>query len=504
MDSKRAALLRCEKISKRFKGVQALKDVDFSIYPGVVHGLVGENGAGKSTLMKIISGVYSLDQGRIVLADSPVSISNTEQALKRGIVTIYQEINLIETMTVAENIYLNNEPTYKPTGLIRKKDIRENVLSLLSRYDIDADPDSPVSSLPNDVKKVVQIIKAVSRDAKVLLMDEPTSSLTKVEEKRVLQLIRSLAESGVGIVFISHYFSEIFEVCDLITVLRDGKVVGTVETEQTTMPEVVKMMIGRTIDETGFRKESFKTEQQVFSVRKMNVKRKLKDISFSLNKGEVLGITGLIGSGCAELAKAIFGSVDIKRESGDFAINGKQIKIKHPENAVANRIALITDDRINEGLLPKLPLYENICLPTLKKFKNRMNLLNKSEMVRRSKEYVKLLDIKTPSVMTSAESLSGGNQQKVLLAKWLETEPLVFVMNEPTIGVDVGTKYEIRKLIKKIASDGVSILLITSELEELEKLCDRVLVMFRGQIVKEFIGDDIHKANILEASTSGR
>jgi len=495
--------LKCEKISKNFNGVQALLDVDFNIQSGIVHGLVGENGAGKSTLIKIISGLYTHDRGNIILNGCKVQGSNTKVMLDMGVATIYQDYNLVETMSVEENIFLNNEPTLKIKGILNSKTIRNNTINLLNKYDIDTNPNTLVKNLPNDIKKMIQIIKAVSRNTKILLMDEPTSSLTKVEEKKVLKLISTLAKQNVGIVFISHYLSEVFEVCDSITILRDGKLVNTLDTKKTNLNDVVKSMIGKKIDEEIFKSKNSETKGQLLLVKNLNVKGKLKSISFELKKGEILGITGLVGSGCNELAKAIFGSTDIKKDSGDFILNGEQIKIDHPSEAIKNGIAFVTDDRIHEGLLMSKPIYENICLPTLAKFKNRLGFLSESRMMSKSNDYVKLLNIKTPSTLTKSSSLSGGNQQKVLLAKGLEIKPLIFVLNEPTIGIDVGTKFEIRKLIALKASEGVSIILITSELEELEKLCDRVLIMFKGEIINMLEGEHITKENILEASTSG-
>ena len=503
MSTLKNPLLRCENISKQFKGVQALKNVDFEIYEGVVHGLVGENGAGKSTLTKIISGAYSCDQGQLFLQGNPIQINGPEDAIEKKIVTIYQDSDLIPTLSVAENIYLNQEPTGAPFGFIKKREVFTRTSKLLKDFGIDVDPLSLIRELPNDLQKMIQIIKAVSRDAKILLMDEPTSSLTKMEVDIILKLVRTLAEKGVGIVFISHYLSEVFQVCDLITVLRDGEVVNTVEKQHTDLDDTVGKMIGRRLGEEEIEKESFATTTPVFSVNNLNVKGKLKNISFSLNEGDVLGITGLIGSGCTELAKAMFKSEDIKSDSGEFFLYGEKIQLKNTEDAVNHRIALITNDRKNEGLFARFSLCDNICLPSLKKFTSKFHVLDHSRMLAESHKYLETLHIKTPDMLTPAESLSGGNQQKVLLAKWLETDPKIFIMDEPTVGIDVGTKYEIRKIIKNISKKGVSVILITAELEELEALCDRVLVMFRGEIVKEFVGHGINKEEILKASTSG-
>lgn len=496
-------LLRCENISKSFNGVQALKDVNFSVYPGLIHGLVGENGAGKSTLVKIISGVYSNDKGRIFLNGKEMKINNPEEMLKKGVATIYQDINLIESMTVEENIFLNNELRYNFGSFIKGNDTRKRTISLLDEFNIEVSPNAIVSNLPNDIKKMIQIIKAINRNAKILLMDEPTSSLTNLEEKQILELIKTLSGKGIGIVFISHYLSEVFQVCDLITILRNGELVDTIETRDTTLKDVVKKMIGRTISESLVKKKNYSSSEKIYSVENLTVKAKLKSVSFDLFKGEILGITGLVGSGSSELAKVLFGSIDIKKDSGAFIMEGKKLEINHPEKAISNEIAFITDDRLHEGLLFNLPIYENICLSTLREFKRTIFLLDERKMISQSNHYIKVLDIKTPSSLVKAQNLSGGNQQKVLFSKGLQIKPKILILSEPTVGIDVGTKYEIRKLIEEMASKGVSIILITTELEELEKLCDRVLIMFRGRIVNEFTGDNINKENILEASTGG-
>lgn len=496
-------LLSCENISKNFDGVQALKDVSFKIHPGKVHGLVGENGAGKSTLVKIISGAYRSDKGKIFLNGKHIQINNPEEMLRNGVATIYQDINLIENMTVEENIFLNNELKYKFGNFIKSKETRKQALELFKEYKIEIDPKALVSMLPNDIKKIIQTIKAVNRNAKILLMDEPTSSLTSLEEKQILDLIRKLSESGVGIVFISHYLSEVFKICDYITVLRNGEHIDTVETKNTNIEDIVKMMIGRKLRKTLVKKENYSISKKILAVNDLTVKGKLESVSFDLYKGEVLGITGLVGSGSSELAKVLFGSIDLKKESGNFIINGKKVQIRHPKDAIKNGFAFITDDRLHEGLLFRRPLYENICLSTLSEFTNRALLLSEKDMILKSNDYIKLLDIKTPNSLVNAQNLSGGNQQKVLFAKGLQNKPKIFILSEPTIGIDIGTKYEIRRLISDMASRGVSIILVTTELEELEKLCDRVLIMFRGEIIKEFKGNNITKENILEASTGG-
>jgi len=492
--------MECTDISKSFRGVRALDGVNFRILPGTVHGLVGENGAGKSTLIKIISGAYQRDSGQIYLDGEEINVQNPEEMFKLGVATIYQDINLIQSMTVEENVFLNNEPKFRLGGYIRGKETWTRTAQLLDEFGIHARPNSLVADLPNDAKKMIQIAKAINRNAKILLMDEPTSSLTRTEERQILDAVRSLAARGVAVVFISHYLSEVFQVSDDITVLRNGKLVSTTATQDTDLKAVVRMMIGRSIDDHVATRKGNAKDNVVFSVNDLNVKGKLRSVSFDLHEGEVLGVTGLVGSGSSELAKALFGSVDVRKTGGTFTIDGRETMLGHPEQAVASGIAFVTDDRLNEGLLFGRPLFENVCLPTLRKFRTRGPFVSEKQMVAASDNYIRMLSIKTPDSLTPPQNLSGGNQQKVLVAKGLEIEPKVFILSEPTIGIDVGTKYEIRNLIGRMTTEGVSIVLVSTELEELEELCDRVLVMFRGEVVADLRGDDIRQETILEYS----
>ncbi len=495
-------ILRCRSISKAFKGVRALEGVDFDIHRGKVHGLIGENGAGKSTLMKILSGAYTADSGEVAIEGEPVHVRDTQDAIDRGIVTIYQDSDLIPTLSVAENIYLNHEPLRGSTPLIDRERLQARTRELLGAFNLDVSPAAKVRDLPNDIQKMIQIIKAVSRDAKVLLMDEPTSALTRHEVDIILGFVRSLAAQGVGVVFISHYLAEVFRVCDLITILREGRVVRTVDTRDTSLAEAIRLMIGRTIaDEQP--PSTPGTERERFAVHNLNVRRRLKDISLAVGEGEILGVTGLIGSGTAELAKALFRSEDVHWESGEVLLEGRAVRLRNTEDAIRHRIGFLPNDRKNEGLFARFSVADNICLSSLGKYVGPLRLLRPGRMAEDAQRYIEALAIKTPGPLVPVENLSGGNQQKVLLAKWLDTDPLVLILNEPTVGIDVGTKFEIRKLIRGIAARGVSVILVTTELEELEKLCHRVLVMFRGEIVKELRGGEIQKESILAASTGG-
>ena len=494
-------VVECRQISKLFPGVQALKNVDFSIYKGRVHGLVGANGAGKSTLFKILAGVHRQDSGEILFEGTPYGISDTQDAITKGVVTVHQDINLIDTLTVTENILLNNEQ--KRFGLLDSAGMRRYVEELLSEHGIDVDPDSPVSELPNDQKKLVQIMRAISLDAKVLLLDEPTSSLTEEGIRIVHTLIHDLAARSVGVVFISHYLSEVFEVSDEITVLRDGLLVGTNITGKTSLKQVVIDMIGKDLVEKEKSYSDAAGGNVVLRVRGLTVSGKLDDISFDLRAGEILGATGIIGSGLSDLARSLFGFENRASRRGEVGTGDGDVAIETPFDAVSNGIALLTNDRLREGILPSFPLYENICLPILSRFRNRFGLLNRDRMVATGEEAISRLSIKAGDSQMPISQLSGGNQQKVLFAKWLGTNPRVFILDEPTIGIDVGSKDEIRKIIREVAAQGVGILLLTTEQEELELMCDRVLVLFRGRIVQEFAGKEINKDAITHAAIGG-
>jgi ABC-type sugar transport system ATPase subunit len=499
-----APILDCRKLVKSFAAVHALRAVDFRIHAGRVRGLVGENGAGKSTLAKIIAGVYQPDSGSIHLAGAPVRLTGADDALARRIVTVHQDINLVQTMTVTENLLLNNEPTYR-FGIIRRRDMRDKVRHLLDQYEVDADADAVVGKLPNDLKKMVQIVKAVSLKPRILLLDEPTSSLTDSEVQVVLRLIRKLADDGVGVVLISHYLNEIFDVCDDLTVMRDGEVVADGRVAETSLPQVVTQMIGRHLESSSPSKATAAVAQPgepLLRVEDLAVAGRLRKVNFALRRGEVLGITGLAGSGLGDLAKAIFGAAG-SRTTGRVVVDGKAVAPGSPSASLASGIALITGDRRREGIFPDFTLQENICLPILGRFTGFAGRLDGAAMEQTTARNLARLRVRAPGPQTRAGQLSGGNQQKVVFAKWLETLPKVFVMDEPTIGIDVGSKAEIREIINEIAGAGVGIVLITTELEELVSLCDRVLVMFRGELVAELTGDGIERATILHASACG-
>ena len=498
-------LLRCAGLAKRFGAVQALRCVDFSAEAGRVRGLVGENGAGKSTLAKIIAGVNAPDAGSIEFEGRAIRAASADDALALGIVTVHQDINLIPSMTVIENLLLNNEPASR-FGVIRRSEARETAKALLDRYEIAAGLDMAVEALSTDLRKMIQIVKAIHRAPNLLILDEPTSCLTSAQVRVVLRLIRQLAAQGVGLVLISHYLGEIFEICDDLTIMRDGEVVVDRLVGDMTLPQVVTAMIGREVrSAAGPRRgpKALPAAAPRLSVENLTVRGALENASFVVRAGEVLGATGLAGSGLSELVRAVFGASG-RATTGRVMVDATAVPPSSPSASLAAGMALITNDRLREGVLLDFPLTENICLPVLSRFAGALGVLDRAGMERTAVRYIERLRIRTPGPHALARQLSGGNQQKVLFAKWLETEPKVFVMDEPTIGVDVGAKEEIRKIIGEVAAAGVGVLLVTTELDELVSLCDRVLIMFRGAIVGELSGGAIERGAILQASTTGQ
>lgn len=495
-------ILECRGIVKTFGAAQVLKSVDLALFPGRVTGLIGENGAGKSTLARIIAGVYKPTAGEILFDGQQVHFANANEALQRKIVTVHQDINLVGSMTVAENITLNNEPTGFVT-VVDRADERRSVEALLAQFHVEARADQIVDTLPNDVRKMVQILKAVARDARVLLLDEPTSSLTNTEVTVVLNLIRTLAARGVAIVFISHYMSEILEVCDDITVLRDGARVLSVPRSQTDLGQIITAMLGGKPQSEDVRAEDNvdRTRAPLLTVRGLSGGDGLRSLDFDLWPGEVLGLTGLTGSGVSSVGKSLFGG-DPAGDAERVELQGEPLKIRHPATAIRNSIALLASDRLRDGIIPDFNLVDNFALPILDTFSS-LGVLKESNMIEVARENFRNLTVKASGPRALARQLSGGNQQKVLLARWLATKPKVLILDEPTIGVDIGAKHEIRNIIRSIAASGVGVILLTTEVEELERLCHRVIVLFRGSQVRQFTGTEIQKTDILSASVSG-
>lgn len=471
-------ILQMSKIGKRFPGVIALDAVDFEIGAGGVVALAGENGAGKSTLMKILGGVYQPDNGQILIDGNPVSIRGVADATAHGIGFVHQELNVLDNLTVAENVYLGREP--RSFGfLVDRQKLNSDTEIYLKRLGLTFSGQTPLGELSIAQQQMVEIAKALSMNARIVIMDEPTSSLTLTETEKLLSVIKDLSKQGVSIIYISHRLGEIKEIADRVVVLRDGKNAGSLQREEINHEAIVKLMVGRDIIRR--EKPPLETDQtSVIEVRDLRTKRfPNRTISFEVRKGEILGFAGLVGAGRSEAAQAIFG-VDAPI-GGRVTIDGKQIKINSSQDAIRNGIYLIPEDRRNCGLILDFPIRENISLPALSRYSSG-GLINKSKETKTSQEICVKLNVKAPTIESNAGNLSGGNQQKVVLAKWLSLDPKLLIFDEPTRGIDVGAKAEIYQLMRNLAKNGVAIVMISSDMEEVLGESDRVAVMHEGAI----------------------
>ncbi len=490
-------ILNIENVSKSFPGVKALDQVSIAVKRGTVHGIVGENGAGKSTLMKILSGVYKRDSGTIYFDGEEMKSVTPYQAMSLGLSIIYQELNLVNTMTVGENIYLGR---FKEHGGM--KGTHEQARKMLDSIGTDIDTHVLVDELSVSQKQMVEIAKALSFDSKLIIMDEPSSSLTQDEMKELVEIIHNLKSKGISIIYISHKLDEIFDFCDTVSVMRDGMVVGSERITDITRREMIAMMVGRTI-ENEFPERPHTIGEVFFEVKNLN-SRLLKNVSFTLKKGEILGFVGLVGSGRSEIVRAIFGVDHV--QSCEILIDGKLVPIRHPKDAMDLGIGLVPEDRKQQGLVLPFTVESNIGIASLDKiFPN--GILNKGVETRIAEDHVKALSIKTPSLKTVVNSLSGGNQQKCVVGRWMERSPRILIMDEPTRGIDVGAKFEIYLLMKKIVEEGGAVILISSELPEVLHMSNRVITINEGRITGEFdpfvtpVEDIMEKA--LESEHSG-
>jgi len=490
-------LLQMMDVEKSFPGVHALKGVKIDLRAGEVHALLGENGAGKSTLMKILCGIYSIDKGDLIIGGEKVIINDVKDARKHGISIIHQEIVLVSNMTVAENIFLGRELTTK-TGTIDKKAMQEKAQEYLDQFQIDISSKALVNSLTVAQQQMIEIIKAVSFDSNIIVMDEPTSSLSEKEVVFLFETIRNLQKQGVGIVYISHRMNEIFEISDRITVLRDGNYIDTVITKETDVDKLISMMVGRELTNYYMRDHDAVTDDVVLSVKGLSQKGVLEDISFDLRKGEVLGFAGLVGAGRSELMKCIFGLDRI--DSGEIILDGKKITINNANDAISNKIVYVTENRKEEGLFLDRSVQFNITLKVLHEFMNLMRV-NKATEDKIVDTYIDDLSIRTPSAAQLVRNLSGGNQQKVLISRWLSTKPTVLILDEPTRGVDVGAKAEIYSIINELAKTGVAIIMVSSELPEVINMSDRIAVMCSGKITKILDREDFSQETIMRYAT---
>ena len=491
-------ILVLKKINKAFPGVKALTDMDFSLRRGEVHALVGENGAGKSTMMKILSGAYKKDSGTITFEGKEVDITSPKFSEELGIAIIYQELNLIHRISVAENVFLGRPP--RRAGVIQWGKMYRDAKALFDSFDIKMDVYEDVRKLSIAQQQIVEIIKAVSINAKVVIMDEPTSSLTENETQILFRIIRSLKEKGIAVIFITHRLDEIFAICDRMTVLRDGCYIGTRDVKDVTKSEKIAMMIGRELKQQ-FPERHAEIGEECLRVEHMSDGgRHVKDVSFSVRRGEVLGFAGLVGAGRTETMRLIFGADHKAR--GKVFIDGREVSIASPRQAVAHRIGFVTENRKEEGLFLSLPVRNNIVAVAIDKIKS-FHILNFNREKEISDKYVRDLQIATPSINQRVVFLSGGNQQKVVLAKWLLSDSQVMILDEPTRGIDVGAKREIYEIINQLAAQGKAIIVVSSEMEEIMGISDRILVMHEGEISGEVKKEDFSQSTITEYAVGG-
>lgn len=493
-------VLEIENITKEFPGVKALKGVSFDIRRGEVHALVGENGAGKSTLMKILSGVYAPTTGKIRLDGKEVTFKDPKQAQQLGVSIIHQEFSLIPYLSGVDNIFLGREKR-KANGLLDRRKMRKEAEEVLQRLNANIDLNKPVAHLSVANQQFIEIAKAIAIDTKVLIFDEPTASLTGKEIDKLFELIERLKADGVTIIYISHHLEEILEMCDRMTCMRDGEWVGTKDIKDITKQDIVKMMVGREIV-NAFPEKPFHNSQKemLLEVKKLSNKS-ITDIQFSLKKGEIIGIAGLVGSGRTETVRALIGA-DPTQEK-EVYIDQQKVDIKNPTDALARGIALIPESRKTQGLVLNMTIKNNISLPILKELTRSLGFINMKKEETIIDQSIRDLLIKTPSSKQMVKNLSGGNQQKVVLAKWLNTDCRILIFDEPTRGIDIGAKEEIYKLMRNLADKGISIIMISSELPEILGMSDRILVMHKGQIKAEIDGREATSEKVMHYATGG-
>jgi ABC-type sugar transport system ATPase subunit len=493
-------ILRMESISKAFPGVQALDEVTFEVGAGEIHALVGENGAGKSTLMKVLTGALGKDEGQIILRGAAVQIESPSDSQNLGISMIHQELSLIPNLTVGQNIYLGREPRGRLPGFIDWKSLYSDAQEILDRLNLDVDARTEVLGLSIAQQQMVEVAKALSLEADLIAMDEPTSALTGPETEVLFEVMRSLRGQGVGLIFISHRLGEVFQIADRVTVLRDGQHIGTEPIEALDEDRVVKMMVGRDLGEL-YPKEPAQQDEVVLEATNLEDGYELRGVDLKLHRGEILGIAGLVGAGRTALAETLFGIHPATK--GEVRINGQPVKIKSPAEAIRAGMGFVPEDRKQQGLFLNMAVRENIVMSAMDKI-TRWGVVNFKRADRISHEFVEKLDIRTPSLRQRIRNLSGGNQQKVIIARWLTLNPRVLILDEPTRGIDVGAKAEIHNLMNQLAKDGVGVLMISSELPEIMGISDRMLVMREGRVTGEFSRDEATQDDIMRAATARR
>jgi ribose transport system ATP-binding protein len=498
----REIILEMKNISKDFPGVRALDDINFELTTGEIHALVGENGAGKSTLMSLLAGVHSDFRGTIKMNGRPVRFANPKEAIEHGVGIIYQELDLVPEFSVGENIFLADEPRTKSffnIGVLSRKRIFSETARILSDLGFDIDPRARVGSLSTGEQQLVQIIKVIRLSAKVLIMDEPTARLAHDETKTLFKIMKVLKKKGVSIIYISHHMEEILQIADRISVLRDGKVVGTVVKAETSLSEIVQMVVGKKLSSGITRPEISKGPEEIFAVDGLALDGVFSDISFKIRSGEILGIGGLVGSGRSEIAHCIFGVE--KLTGGEIRVRGQRVKIRSPLDAIKNNIILIPEERKAQGLILNHSVMSNLSLAYLRVI-SKYQFINGRKRQQSAQQMVNRLRIKTPGLNQEVGHLSGGNQQKVVLGKWLPLKPMVVILDQPTRGIDIGAKREIYDLIAEMAQNGSGIIIISDELPELIGLADRIMVIGKGRKTFEFNRGEVNQSQLLEAVVS--
>ena len=490
-------VLEMENISKEFPGVKALDNVQLKLKPGTVHALMGENGAGKSTLMKCLFGIYEKNSGKILLDGVEVNFKSTKEALENGVSMVHQELNQVLQRNVLDNIWLGRYPM--KGFFVDEKKMYNDTINIFKDLDIKVDPRKKVAELPIAERQMIEIAKAVSYKSKVIVMDEPTSSLTEKEVDHLFKIIKKLKESGVGIIYISHKMEEIKMISDEITILRDGKWISTNDVSKISTEQIISMMVGRDLTER-FPKKDNTAKEMMLEVKNLTALNQpsIQDVSFELYKGEILGIAGLVGSKRTEIVETIFGMRP--KEHGEIILNGKTVKNKSPEDAIKNGFALVTEERRSTGIFSMLDIAFNSVISNLDRYKNKFKLLKNKDIEKDTKWIVDSMRVKTPSYSTKIGSLSGGNQQKVIIGRWLLTEPEVLMLDEPTRGIDVLAKYEIYQLMIDLAKKDKGIIMISSEMPELLGVTDRILVMSNGRVAGIVKTSETNQEEIMELS----
>lgn len=493
-------ILKMEGISKSFPGVRALDNVDFTLRKGEIHALMGENGAGKSTLIKVVTGVYEKDAGRIDLNGRPIHFKSPQEAQNMGIGTVYQEIPLCPNLTVAENMFIGRGQY----AFVQWKQMNEKAAQLLDSLGIPASPTQELTSCSLAVQQMIAIARAVDMDCKILILDEPTSSLDEDEVKKLFELMRELKARGVGIIFITHFIEQVYKISDRITVLRNGELVGEYETSSLPQIELISKMMGKALDDAAKIKKHKPPKSDssvpVFEAAALSSAAGVRPFNFTIQKGEVNGFAGLIGSGRSESARVIFAADKVT--GGEIKMKGKRVKIKTPLHAMKQGIGYLPEDRKGDGIIDELSVRDNIIL-ALQVMKGFFRPFSRKQAEAFADEYIQRLNIKTPTINTPIKSLSGGNQQKVILARWLLTHPEYLILDEPTRGIDVGTKVEIQKLVLKLAEDGMSLTFISSEIDEMLRTCSRLIVMKDRKIVGELSGMDATEHDVMHVIAQG-